>query len=130
MRTSKSMMKLTTNNHPQPIIQTLSRFTPSSKSQMLDKPHQVRIIKKDEMQSLSQSLNRSKSKQQISRINKDVTNRLYNETQIKKNYLKIIKQKAKKDKDKEVDPVLTLKPQINQVSRVIAEGRKKGQVPI
>ena len=62
---SKSMMKLTTNsnNHPQPIIPTLSNFTPSSKSQFFDKPHQVRIIRKDEMNSLSQSLHRSKSKQ-------------------------------------------------------------------
>jgi len=75
-------------------------------------------------------LKRSKSKQEISRINKDVTKRLYNETAIKKNYLKIIKQKAQKDKDNEVDPELTLKPQINKISKVIAEGRKRSDVPV
>jgi len=75
-------------------------------------------------------LKRSKSKQEISQINKDVTKRLYNETAIKKNYLKIIKQKAQKDKDNEVDPELTLKPQINKISKVIAEGRKRSDVPV
>jgi|688.fasta_scaffold1593668_1 hypothetical protein len=40
------------------------------------------------------------SKQEISRINKDVTSRLYNEGEIKKNYLNIIKEKVKKEKEK------------------------------
>lgn len=70
------------------------------------------------------------SKQEISRINKDVTKRLYNEANLKKNYLHIIKEKAKKDKEMEEDHELTLKPQINKVSRVIAEGRRKNDVPI
>ena len=59
-----------------------------------------------------------------------MTQRLYNETVIKKNYLKIIKQKAQKDKDNDIDPELTLRPQINKISKVIAEGRKKNDVPI
>ena len=63
-------------------------------------------------------------------INKNVTNRLYNETQIKKNYLKIIKEKALKDKKEEVDPELTLKPKINRVSKVIAEGRRKTEMTV
>lgn len=70
------------------------------------------------------------SKQEISRINRDVTKRLYNEANIKKNYLHIIKEKAKKDKEMQEDQELTLKPQINRVSRVIAEARKKTDVPI
>lgn len=95
------------------------------------KPSHVKIIKKEEMESLNQSLKKSMSKQEISRINKDVTRRLYNEADLKKNYLLIIKEKAKKDKQKEAeDAELTHKPQINKISKVIAEGRKKIDVPI
>ncbi len=70
------------------------------------------------------------SKQEISRINRNVTNRLYNEADIKKNYLQIIKMKAKQDKEREIDTELTLRPKINRVSQVIAEGRKKNDVAI
>lgn len=61
-----------------------------------NKPTHVKIIRKEEMTSLNQSLKRSMSKQEISKINKDVTRRLYNEAEIKKNYLNIIKEKARK----------------------------------
>lgn len=69
---------------------------------------------------MNQSLKKSMSKQEISRINRDVTKRLYNEQDIKKSYLNLIKMKAKKDKEKEVDTELTLKPKINKISQVIA----------
>ena len=65
------------------------------------------------------------SQHEISKINKDVTRRLYNEGSIKKNYLNIIRQKAKKEKQILNDVELTHKPQINKISQVIAEGRKK-----
>ena len=53
-------MKLNTSSHAQPI---LSSFTPTTKSQMLNKPSNVRIYKRDEIETLNQSLKRSKSKQ-------------------------------------------------------------------
>ena len=88
------------------------------------KPSHVKIMKKNELDILNQSLKKNKSRQEISRINRDVTQRLYNEIDIKKNYLRIIKEKAKKDKNEEIDPELTLKPQINKISKFIAEGRR------
>ena len=130
LRPSKSLTKLNTNlpSQVQPVMKpssSSSHLNNLSKTQTIDKPLHVKIIKREEMESMNSSLKRSKSKQEISRINKDVTSRLYNENQIKKNYLRIIKEKAKKDKDSEVDPELTLKPVINKVSRVIAGGRNK-----
>jgi hypothetical protein len=90
----------------------------------------VKIFKKEEIESSNQTLKKSMSKQEISRINRNVTNRLYNEADIKKNYLQIIKMKAKQDKEREIDTELTLRPKINRVSQVIAEGRKKNDVAI
>ena len=108
MRPSKSLMKLNSNlpSQIQPILKpsmSSSNFINQSKTRNIDKPLHVKIIKKEEMESMNTSLKRSKSKQEISRINKDVTSRLYNENQIKKNYLKIIKEKAKIDKNNEID---------------------------
>lgn len=62
------------------------------------KPLNVKILGKEEMDSMRQSLRKSMSKQDISRINRDVTRRLYNEADIKKNYLNIIKEKARRDR--------------------------------
>lgn len=90
----------------------------------------MKIFKKEEIESSNQTLKKSMSKQEISRINRNVTNRLYNEADIKKNYLQIIKMKAKQDKEREIDTELTLRPKINRVSQVIAEGRKKNDVAI
>lgn len=42
------------------------------------------------------TLRKSLSKQDMSRIGKEVTSRLYNQSEIKKNYLNLIKEKAKK----------------------------------
>lgn len=50
----------------------------AKKSSDYDKPLHVKILRKEEIQSLNQSMKKSMSKQEISRINKDVTSRLYN----------------------------------------------------
>jgi len=85
MRGSQSMTKLRCEGTDRTV-----------KQKEYDKPTHVKIIKKEELASLNQSLKRSMSKQEISRINQNVTRRLYNEAEIKKNYLNIIKEKAKK----------------------------------
>jgi hypothetical protein len=52
------------------------------------------------MKSLKQSnLTKSISKSEVSRINAEVTSRLYNEAEIKKKYLDTIKARAKNQKE-------------------------------
>lgn len=71
----------------------------------------------------SPSLKKSYSKSDISRIQSDVTRRLYNEGEIKKNYLNKIKERAKQEQEEKEDPELTHHPQINRISKVLAEDR-------
>jgi len=42
-------------------------------------------------------MKRSLSRSEVSQITKDVTKRLYNEEQVKKDYLKRVKERAQKD---------------------------------
>lgn len=67
----------------------------------------------------------SLSKSDITRINKEVTARLYDQAQIKKNYLKLLKERAEREKLKQDDAELTYRPEINPVSTMIAEGRHR-----
>ena len=67
------------------------------------------------------------SRQELSRINKDVTNRLYNQAQMKKDYLRRIKEKAKIEQEEKHDPEVTHRPCINPLSEAIAEGRRSQQ---
>lgn len=65
-----------------------------------DKPERVKILKKHEIESIHslQSSKKSLSKQDKQKIAKEVTSRLYNESDIKKNYLNKIKERAKQQK--------------------------------
>lgn len=54
------------------------------------------------MDSLRQSnMSKSMSKSDLSRINKEVTSRLYNDVQVKKKYLNAIKSRAKNLREEE-----------------------------
>ena len=56
-----------------------------------------------------------------------MTSRLYNEGDIKKNYLKKIKERAKIEKEEKEDPELTYRPVINKISKYLAEDRYDGK---